>query len=331
MRLLVLGGTKFLGRHVVDEALRRGHEVTMFNRGQTAPGLFPEAEEIRGDRDGGLALLGSGRWFAVIDTSGYVPRMVRDSARLLADHAEHYVFVSSESVYAGNDVPEQDETAPVGTLDDTSVEEITEDTYGPLKALCEQEVERAFPGRSLSARFGLIVGPFDPTDRFTYWVRRVAAGGEVLVPGPPEAPLQVIDARDGAAWLVSAAEARTAGTFNVTGPDRPFTFSDLVETCRAAADGDAEFTWVDPDFLLEQDVEPWSDLPLWLPGREYAGFMRRDVRRAIREGLQFRPLAETVQDTLRWDSTRDVKTLSAGIDADREAELLRAWWGRAAG
>jgi 2'-hydroxyisoflavone reductase len=331
MRLLVLGGTKFLGRHAVAEALRRGHEVTMFNRGQTAPGLFPEAEEIHGDRDGGLAPLESGQWDAVIDTSGYFPRVVRDSARLLADRAESYLFVSSESVYAANDMPGQDETAPVGTLDDPSVEEITEDTYGPLKVQCEREVERAFAGRSLSARFGLIVGPHDPTDRFTYWVRRVADGGQVLVPGPPDAPLQVIDGRDGGAWLVSAAEARTAGTFNVVGPDLPFMFTDLLETCRAAANGDAEFTWVDPGFLLERGVEPWSDLPLWLPGPEYAGFMRRDVRRAIGEGLRFRPLAETVADTLAWDSSRDVERLSAGIDRDREAELLQAWRGRAAG
>jgi 2'-hydroxyisoflavone reductase len=167
MRVLVLGGTKFLGRHLVDEALRRGHEVTMFNRGQTAPGLFPEVEEIHGDRDGGLAPLKAGRWDAVIDTCGYVPRVVRDAVQLLTERADHYTFVSSESAYASHAEPDQNETAPVGTLEDTSVEEITEDTYGPLKALCEQEVDRAFPDRSLSARFGLIVGPHDPTDRFT--------------------------------------------------------------------------------------------------------------------------------------------------------------------
>jgi 2'-hydroxyisoflavone reductase len=330
MRLLVLGGTKFLGRHVVDEALRRGHHVTMFNRGRTAPGLFPDAEEIHGDRDGDLSALESGRWDAVIDTCG-VPRVVRASAEVLSGRVEHYIFVSSESVYAAHDTPGQDETAPLGSLDDPSVEEITEDTYGPLKALCEEEVEGAFPGRSLSARFGLIVGAHDPTDRFTYWVRRVAAGGEVLVPGPPDAPLQVIDGRDGAAWLLSAAEPRTAGTYNVVGPQDPFTFGELVETCRAAANSKAHFTWVDPSFLLAQGVEPWSDLPLWLPGPEYAGFMRRDVGRAIREGLRFRPLADTVEDTLAWDSSRDVETLSAGIGRNREAELLRGWRARSAG
>jgi 2'-hydroxyisoflavone reductase len=208
------------------------------------------------------------------------------------------------------------------------VEEITETTYGPLKALCELEVERAFPGRSLSARFGLIVGPHDPTDRFTYWVRRVAEGGEVLVPGPPDTPVQVVDVRDGASWLVSASEAGTAGTFNVTGPERPYTFAEMVETCREVAGSDAAFTWVDPSFLLEEGVEPWTDMPVWLTGPEDAGLMRTDVRRATREGLRFRPLPETVADTLSWDSSRDVKHLSAGIDADREAELLRAWHAR---
>jgi 2'-hydroxyisoflavone reductase len=328
MRLLVLGGTKFLGRHVVDEALRRGHHVTMFNRGRTAPGLFPEVEELHGDRDGDLTALEGGRWHAVIDTCGYVPRVVRASAELLSTRGGHYVFVSSESVYAGNDTPDQDETAPVGTLENTSVEEITEDTYGPLKALCEQEVEQAFPERFLAARFGLIVGPHDPTDRFTYWVRRVAAGGEVLVPGPPDAPVQVIDVRDGAAWLVSAAESGASGACNVVGPEEPFTFDELMETCRAAAESDAAFTWVDPSFLLEEKVEPWSDLPLWLPGPEYAGFMRRDVGAARKEGLRFRPLADTVADTLAWDSARHVDTLSAGIDRDREAQLLDAWRSR---
>jgi 2'-hydroxyisoflavone reductase len=264
----------------------------------------------------------------VIDTCGYVPRVVRASAELLSSRAGHYVFVSSESVYAGHDIPDQDETAPVGTIEDTSVEEITEDTYGPLKALCEQEVERAFPERSLAARFGLIVGPHEPTDRFTYWVRRVADGGEVLAPGPPDAPLQVIDVRDGAAWLVSAAESGAAGAYNLVGPEESFTFAELVETCRVAADGGGAFTWVDPSFLLEEKVEPWSDLPLWLPGPEYAGFMRRDVARAVGQGLSFRPLAETVRDTLEWDSSRSLETLSAGIDRDREAQLLRAWHSR---
>jgi 2'-hydroxyisoflavone reductase len=156
----------------------------------------------------------------------------------------------------------------------------------------------------------------------------VAAGGDVLVPGPPDAPLQVIDVRDGAAWLVSAAESRAAGTYNVVGPEEPFTFAEVVETCRVAADGGAAFTWADPSFLLEEKVEPWSDLPLWLPGPEYAGFMRRDVGAAVKEGLRFRPLAETVADTLAWDWARNAETLSAGIDRDREAQLLQAWRSR---
>ncbi len=208
MKLLVLGGTVFLGRHLVEAATARGHSVTLFNRGQHNPELYPEVEKLRGDRDSDLSALQGRRWDAVIDTCGYLPRAVRASAELLADAVDHYTFISSISVYADFHTPAMDESAPVGTLADETVEEVTGETYGPLKALCEQAAERALPGRVLNIRPGLIVGPHDPTDRFTYWPVRVARGGEVLAPGRPHVPVQVIDGRDLAEWTVRMVEAR---------------------------------------------------------------------------------------------------------------------------
>lgn len=328
MHLLVIGGTRFVGRHLVEGALDRGHDVTLFNRGQSGPGLFPEAEHVRGDRDGDLHLLGGRTWDVVIDTCGYVPRLVGSSARLLAPAAAHYTFISSLSVYPDDRTPDQDETAPVATMPDPSVEEITEETYGPLKVLCEAEVERWFPGRSLIARCGLIVGPHDSTDRFTYWVRRVARGGEVLAPAPPEYRVQVIDARDLAGWVLDMAERSGAGVYNVTGPDDVLPLQQVLETCRAAAGSDATFTWVDPGFLLEAGVEPWSDLPVWLPGEEYAGFMAANIDKARGSGLRFRPLAETIADTLAWDRARPDGEMKAGLRPERERELLDRWHDR---
>jgi 2'-hydroxyisoflavone reductase len=325
MRILFIGGTRFIGRHLAEMAVATGHDVTLFHRGETGRGEVAGAEEVLGDRDGGLGALGGREWDTVVDTSGYVPRVVGASARALADAAERYVFVSSLSVYSDDRTPGQDESGPVGELDDPTLEEITDETYGPLKVLCEREVERAFPGRALILRWGLMVGPLDYTDRFTYWPRRVAAGGEVLAPGPKEQPVQFADGRDVAAWMLSAVERRLVGVFNVTGPERPLSFGEMVETALEVTGSDARFTWADPEFLLEQQVEPWSDLPLWLPGEENAGFARRVSQRAIDAGLEFRPIADTVRDTLAWDGERGRPELKAGLSPDREAEVIAAW------
>jgi 2'-hydroxyisoflavone reductase len=333
MKLLFIGGTKFLGRHAVEAALARGHQVTLFNRGQQNPGLFPEAEHLVGDRDGGLDVLGGGEWDAVVDTCGYVPRVVRASARLLAERVGLYVFVSSISVYADHTNP-RDENAPLGTLTEET-EEVTGDSYGPLKALCERAAEEETGGRALVVRSGLIVGPHDPTMRFSYWTRRVAQGGEVLAPGDPERLVQFIDARDLGEWMIRMAEEGRAGVFNASG--RPLSFGRFLEECRAASESDARFTWVDDEFLLAQGVEPWSHLPLWLPysDEQFRYFQEAICERAFAAGLSFRPLAETIRDTLAWQRAQPdgggatpragVPVPDHSISRERESELLRLW------
>jgi 2'-hydroxyisoflavone reductase len=301
MKLLVLGGTKFLGRHAVDAALAAGHEVTLFTRGRTNAELFPEAEHLHGDRDGGLDALDGGSWDGVIDTSGYVPRVVRQSAERLCDAARRYVFVSSISVYDDFSRP-VDESSPVAELADPSSEDVQAD-YGALKAACERVVEETFGERSARVRAGLIVGPYDGTDRFTYWPRRIAAGGEVLAPGDPAAPVQFVDARDLGAWLVRLALDGPGGVFNATGPSEPLSFAEFLERARAALGSDASFVWTDEQRILEAEVQPWTELPLWLPGSDYAGMARADISRALAAGLVFRPVEETVVDTLAWDRT----------------------------
>ena len=337
MKILILGGTVFLGRHLVEAALARGHEVTLFNRGNN-PHLFPEVEKLRGDRDGGLDVLRGGRWDVVIDTSGFVPRIVRASAELLADTVELYVFISSLSVIADTRVPGADESAPVGTLDDPTIEDATGKAYGPLKALCEQAVEQVMPGRALNIRPGLIVGPHDPTGRFTYWPVRVARGGEVLAPGRPERRIQFIDARDLAEWTIRMSESRQTGVFNATGPDRILTMKELLETCREVSGSDARFTWVDDKFLVEAGVGEWMELPLWLSEsapEAQRGFLAFNCDKAIAHGLTFRPLADTVRDTLHWamtlsettatDASDDPEREKPGMEPEREAQVLRKW------
>jgi nucleoside-diphosphate-sugar epimerase len=301
MRLLVLGGTKFLGRHAVEAALAAGHEVTIFTRGQTNAELFPEVQHLRGDRDGDLGALEGSEWEGVLDTSGYVPRIVRRTAELLRDAVGRYVFVSSISVYADFSLP-VDESSPLAELEDPATEEVMEH-YGALKAACEGVVEETFGERSARVRAGLIVGPHDPTDRFTYWPRRIAAGGEVLAPGSPAAPVQFVDVRDLAAWLVKLALEGPGGVFNATGPAEPLSFAELLERARAAIGSDATFVWTEDERILQAEVQPWTELPLWLPGSDQAGMARADISRALAAGLVFRPLGETVADTLAWDRT----------------------------
>ncbi len=332
MRLLILGGTAFLGRHAAEAALARGHRVTLFHRGRTNPGVLPAAEHVIGDRDGGLAALEGRTWDAVLDTSGYVPRVVDASARALAGRVGHYTFVSSVSAYADITRPGADESWPLATLEDPSVEQVTGATYGGLKAACEQAAERAMPGRVLHVRAGLLVGPHDTTDRFPYWPRRIAAGGEVLAPGDPAHPVQFVDARDLADWMLRMAEGGTSGAFNATGPVPSLTLGEVLATTREALGSEARITWVAERFLLERGVTPWTELPLWVPEAE-ADFERLDVRKAVAAGLAVRPLAETVRDTFTWDrdtpADRRPKRPSPGgggpITRERERELLAAW------
>jgi len=327
MRLLILGGTVFLGRHLAEAALAQGHTVTLFNRGLRNPDLFPQAEKLRGNRDGDLEALRGRRWEAVIDPSGYVPRLVRAAAELLAEAVEHYTFISSLSVYADFTVPGLSEDSAVGTLPEgqEETEEITAETYGPLKVLSERAAEAAFPGRALVVRPGLIVGPHDPSDRFTYWPVRVARGGEVLAPDDPARQVQFIDVRDLAEWILRLVERRVTGTFNATGPAQPLAMGDFLATCRAVSGSDARFTWVPEALLLEHNVTPYTELPLWVPAAE-AGFDRFDITRALAAGLTFRPLEETVRDTLAWDATRPAEAPRRnGLPAEREAALLEAF------
>lgn len=326
MRLLIIGGTAFLGRHISEQALAGGHELTLFHRGRTNPELFPEAEHVLGDRDGGLEPLRGRRFDAVIDTSGYFPRVVRQSAELLEPSAGHYTFISSVSVYDGNGGAGTEVDGPVGTIADESVEEITEESYGPLKALCEQVVEETYGAdRSLIIRPGLIVGPDDPTDRFTYWPARVAEGGRVLAPGSPAAPTQIIDVRDLAAWTLDATERRVTGRFNAVGPERPLSLGHLLERCVAVSGADAEIVWVPSAELIERGVEIWTDLPLWLgEDPELAWMDRVDPGPAIAAGLRHRPLDDTIAATLAWHrANRDLPSRAGfSMTPERESQLL---------
>lgn len=327
MKILVLGGTVFLGRHLVDAALARGHEVTLFNRGQHGVELYPELEKLRGDRDGDLSALVGRRWDAVIDPSGYVPRLVRASVELLAPNTDHYTFISSISVYGDTRTPGMDESVPVARMEDPANEEVQQH-YGALKALCEEAAEAVMPGRVLSVRAGLIVGPYDPTDRFTYWPRRVALGGDVLAPGRPDRFVQFIDARDLAGWTIRMVESGGAGAYNASGRHDTMTMTNLLETCVHVARNDARLVWIPDEFLKEHEAGPWMELPLWIPedNAEMAGFLRCCSEKAISDGLTYRPLVETVRDTLAWDRGRPSDTeYRAGMKPDREAAILDAW------
>ncbi len=327
MEILILGGTIFLGRYLVETALERGHKITLFNRGQHNSELFPTVEKLPGNRDGNLEALKNRRWDAAIDTSGYFPRLVGDSARLLAGVVDHYTFISSISVYDGFSQVGMDETAPVGKLENEKIEEITGETYGPLKALCERTAEEVMPGRVLTVRPGLIVGPHDPTDRFTYWPHRVAKGGPTLAPGRPERPIQFIDARDLAAWIIALVENRLTGTFNANGPDYELSMGRFLEEGRLATGSNAELIWVDDKTMEKAGLTPWIEIPLWVPEtEENAGFFKIDCSKAIKAGLVFRTVAETFKDTQDWDGTRPPGIdWRAGLKPEKEAEVLKQW------
>jgi 2'-hydroxyisoflavone reductase len=328
MRILIIGGTRFLGRHLVDSALGRGHEVTLFNRGKTNPDLFPQLETILGDREKDVVKLADlGRtWDAAIDVAGYLPRIVRLSVEALEPRVSRYVYISSLSVYENFREVGIDESYPVGKIEDETIEEITEETYGPLKALCEKTVQDLYGERALIVRPGLIVGPHDPTDRFTYWPVRVARGGDVLAPQKPEAGIQVVDVRDLSEFIIRLIEENASGVYNATGPDYELTIGKLLEVSKRISGSEANLRWGSLEFLKQHKVEPWSDMPTWIPDDEEGlGFSRIDVSKAIAAGLKFRPLEETVRDTLAWAQTRpDDHKWRAGLTAEREAQVLAA-------
>lgn len=330
MRLLIIGGTRFLGRHVAEQALERGHALTLLHRGRSGADLFPQARHLIADRDGDLSLLDGGAWDAVIDTSAYVPRQVRSLAARLAGRVAHYQLTSSISVFKDFGRAGMDEDAPTAELVDPTVETVTGETYGGLKRLCELAAEATFGAACCIVRPGLIVGPYDPTGRFTWWVTRLQRGGEVLAPGSPDAPVQFIDARDLAAWMLRLAERSVAGTFNATGPDAPLTFGQLLEAMREQLSPQAALCWADEAWLLAQGVAPWSDLPLWLPAASH-GMLQIDVTRARAQGLICRALRATLADTAAW-AAQDNKTSTGqepprpavGLTLERESRLLVA-------
>lgn len=341
MKLLLIGGTRLVGSHIVNAALARGHQLTLFNRGQEQSGQVSGVETVNGDRNGDLSKLRGRRWDAVIDTCGYLPRAVTAMAELLADAVDRYIFISSISAYASVSGPGTGEMAALATVTSEQVEAANQiDTsgavsaftygslYGGLKALCEQAAAYAMPGRVLVIRCGLVVGPHDYTDRFSYWVMRAESGGEVLAPGRPDRHVQFIDARDLAKWTVRMAETKGIGVYNASGLPNILTMAALLEACRNASASDANFTWVTDEFLLRENVAPWSQMPLWIPesNLDMGGFMSIDTRKAVAAGLRFRPVVDTARDVLKWFSAyRDGEPLKAGLDSAREEELLGAW------
>jgi 2'-hydroxyisoflavone reductase len=334
LRILILGGSGFTGPYQIHYALSRGHKVTAFNRGKTHPGELPaEIEQLVGDRNGKLDALKNRQWDVVIDNPTTLPAWVRDAAQILKGNVERYVFISTISVY-GEVKQAVDESAPLAKYEGPDPYKETLEamkasgykTYGSLKALSEKEAAKWFPGKALIIRPGLIVGPRDETDRFTYWPVRIDRGGEVLAPGNPSDPVQFIDARDLAEWTIRMVENGEAGVYNATGPAKPLGVGEMLDGIKGAEKSNATFTWVNEEFLTQQKVEPWSDMPVWT-GKD-SGLARTSISRALAKGLTFRPLADTARDTLVWfkalPQDRQAK-LRAGLTPEREAEVLATW------
>src|SRR5213082_3979119 len=334
LHILILGGTGFTGPYQVQYALNRGHKVTTFNRGKTHPGELPnEVEQLVGDRNGKLGALKGRQWDVVIDNPTTLPAWVRDAAQVLQSNVENYVFISTISVYGEVKIG-PDENAPMEKYEGADPYKETLEamkaggykTYGPLKALSEKEAEKWFAGKTLIIRPGLIVGPRDETDRFTYWPVRIDRGGEVLAPGSPGDPVQFIDARDLAEWTIRMVEDTETGIYNATGPAKPLGIGGMLDGIKGALKSDAKFTWVDEEFLTEQKVRPWSDMPVWT-GKDDA-VARTNISRALSKGLTFRPLDVTARDTLAWFKLLPQERRShskAGLTPEREAEVLNIW------
>lgn len=327
MKTLLLGGTRFVGRHIADALAARGHEVTLFNRGSD-PSVHAELEQIHGDRAKDVQRLDGRSWDAVIDTSGYTPDIVGTSARYFAERTRRYVFVSTISVYDRKRTSGPDEDSPLLEFPEgADPAAYSDERYGELKVLCEAQVRAAFGDRATIVRPGLVAGPFDPTDRFTYWPVRFDDGGDVLVPRP-DSHLQYVDARDLAAFVARLAESASGAVYNCVTPRGSLTFADLFDACLAEASAeDAALAAMPDEFFAAHGVRPWSEMPLWIPSAsDHAGIARADSTRALAAGLQIRPLRETVRDTLAWARVAEKHpgALKAGLSPEREAELLAA-------
>ena len=329
MRLLILGGTVFLGRALTDAALAAGHDVTHLNRGRS--GTDPRVETIAFDRESiPFTVSPAGRtWDAAIDTCGYLPQVVRRSAVALRDRVGCYAFISSISAYRSFEREDFDEDSALFETPDPLPTDRTPELYGALKAGCERVVSEVYGERAFLARPGLIVGPHDPTDRFTWWPWRAAQGGRFAAPGRRERRVQFIDARDIADWMVAMLARSASGTFHVTGPQAPLTMGELVDACvHAAGDVPAQAVWMPDEFLRQQEIAPWSAMPLWLPEGDPAwqAFMAANVSKAVAQGLVFRPLEATVRDVLAWARARaTTHEWKAGLPPARETALLQAW------
>jgi 2'-hydroxyisoflavone reductase len=323
VKVLAVGGTRFFGRAFVEEAARRGHEVTVFHRGESEPEGLADVEHLHGDRKTGLGILDGRTWDAVLDTCAFVPRDVRELAEAIGDGVGHYTLVSSLSVHPDDLPVGATEATPTYQPPFPDTEDVTEETYGPLKVACELEAAAAFAGRLLVIRPGYIVGPHDPTDRFTYWVRRAAGGGEMLAAGPPDASIQGIDARDLGAFALDRIEASDTDTYGVVGPAEEATLSGVLESARSAGEADTTFVWADQEWVrgLGDRHEAW--FPMWHP--HLPGFHAYDARKATAAGLRPRPFDETIADTLAWDRLRGMPPLEVGMTAEKERELLHEW------
>jgi 2'-hydroxyisoflavone reductase len=329
MKILVIGGTVFLGRHIVEYALSKGHELTLFNRGQHNAELFPEVEKIHGDRKTDYKKLSGRKWDAVIDTCGYVLGDVKKTAEILKDSVNRYVFISSINAYRDVEKAGIDENYAEAELPEgSSLEEMAMETYGPLKVLCEKEVEKQFPNGYINIRSGLIVGPYDPSDRFTYWVNRISNGGRVLCPGDGNTPIQFIDVRDLARWSVEMADSGQPGLYNGTGPDYVLTMGNFLQTCKYVCNSEADLIWVNEKFLEDNEVMPWTEMTCWAPEsqKEFFGLGKIDISKAVKNNLRFTDIKNTITETNEWDEYRNKdKKLRAGISPDKEKLIIRKY------
>jgi 2'-hydroxyisoflavone reductase len=336
LRLLILGGTGLIGPHQVRYALSRGHQVTIFNRGRTKPGIFGDSvEQLLGDRNNNLesikAEIAKGRtWDAVLDNPATLPQWVRDAAELLRPASKRYLFVSTVSVYADNTKPNQDENGPLMTTTDPNAKRITGENYGALKAIAEEEARKVYGKNAIIVRPGLIIGPGDDTRRFLYWPLRLRKGGEILAPGNGKDPVQYIDSRDLAEWSVRLVEKdNTGGTYNAIGPAKQQTMGSLMSAMQKAVAKSSKLVWVPTEFVLENKISQWVDMPLWIPGEgEMAGFHRRQNQRALRQGLKFRSPSDTAKGCLEWFDALPVEEqqkVQGGLSPEREKEVLALW------
>lgn len=337
MKVLILGGTRFLGKALAEEGLNRGHDITLFNRGNNKE-AFSEVEQLVGDRDGDVSQLKNRKWDAVMDTCGFAPNQINKIAAVLGDSIEHYTYISSISVYKDWIPLNLTEDYHLQSMPQNRLKDVEEgrispyEYYGALKVLCEAEAEKHWPGRVLHIRAGQLVGPFDYTDRLPYWVQRVSEGGYIVVPGRPDRPIQLIDVKDIATWGFNMAENSKAGKYNLTGPDYELTMEELLNTCKSVTNSNAKFVWTDEQFVLDHQIQPWTEMPLWIPehfpldGEDKPWHMCISVKKAIENGLSFRPLEDTIYDVYQWEKGRQDSGRKAGISREKEQELLDAWF-----